>query len=56
MEGLAAHGMALHVLDEDRAMPLPPSSDTSRIAPACASVLRRIRASTAKSCGSSPPP
>ena len=30
--------------------------DTSRIAPECASVLRRIRASTANSCGSPSPP
>src|SRR5215217_2415771 len=36
--------------------PLPPSMDTSRIAPECASVLRRMRASTAKCCGSPPSP
>src|SRR5829696_6478216 len=34
----------------------PPSSATSRIAPPCASVLRRIRPSTANSCGSPLPP
>jgi hypothetical protein len=34
----------------------PSPSETSMIWPARASVLRRIRASTAKCCGSSPPP
>ena len=36
--------------------PVPPSIETSRIAPECASVLRRMRASTAKCSGPPSPP